>query len=267
MTFSQSVFNQEPQVRVLLANTADTLDIDLRGQWSLRNTGRASMQLTENSRVRFINGGGQLYMYDARGSLLAKTPSFMLGSNSDTTGLFLDTPPAGNELQGSRGARRYYQGQLHLYLGSDQEMNIVLQLPLEDYIKEVLPDDLPPELPLAALQAQAIMIRSQAVFALSKPVQEGVFYHLRFEVDAPTPSVHIQATELIDQAVDETTGLILTINGALLDPQDTRSTVLIRDLYSARRGELHELFSKNTSLEEILSHYYPQAKVTTIYAP
>lgn len=252
VVFGQALFNQEPQIRVLLINSPDTLDIVTRGPWSLRNTGSATMKLPENSTVRFINGGGQISMYDPRGALMAKTPSFMLGSWSDTAGISLSKRSTTGKSQKAPVAPHFYPGQLHIYLGSDQEMNTVLQLPLEDYIKEVLPYELSPDVSLAVLQAKAIVIRSQAVFALTQPSQDGIFYHLRFRGYDQNLTDHVHPTRLTDQAVDETAGLILTENGRPVGSY-------LGSPLSSMRGD--------TSFEKILSHYYPQAKVTNTYTP
>lgn len=211
--FAQPPYSQEPQVRVRVINTLDTLNMTFYGAWSFRNTGTSSMDLPENETVRLVNGGGQISILDTTGSLLARTPSFMLRASSDTATVMIKSVPYGVGWWWAGVEDRIYEGALHIFLGTRQEMNVVVQLPLETYLKGVVPYEIGGGSPLEALKAQAVAARSEAVIALTSKLYSGEFYDLTSDVECQVFSGNKKRTEVSDQAVDETSGLIISENG------------------------------------------------------
>ena len=210
---AQPPYSQEPQVRVRIINSLDTLNVALNGAWSFRNTGTSTMTLPLNASVRFINGGGQVSILDTAGTLLAKTPSLMLRSSSDTATVMISSVPYGVGWWWAGEEDRVYEGDFHIYLGTQQEMNVVVQLPLETYLKGVVPYEIGGDSPLEALKAQAVAARSEAVIALTSKLYSGEFYDLTSDVECQVFSGNHKRTHHSDQAVEETAGLILSENG------------------------------------------------------
>ena len=56
---------------------------------------------------------------------------------------------------------RTYEGRLHVYVDSSGRLDAVLHLPMETYLKGVIPYEIGPESPLEALKAQAVAARSE----------------------------------------------------------------------------------------------------------
>jgi len=212
-TMAQNLFNQEPQVRVRIINTLDTLNLSLRGEWSFRNTSAAKMTLPVDSHIQLINGGGQISVFDTSGTLLAKTPSFMFKSYSDTALVEIKSVPYGVGWWWAGVEDRIYEGAFHIYTGTHQEMDVVVQVPLETYLKGVVPYEIGGTSPLEALKAQAVAARSEAVIALTSKLYSGEFYDLTSDVECQVFSGNKKRTSLSDQAVDETAGLIISENG------------------------------------------------------
>ena len=50
---------------------------------------------------------------------------------------------------------RIYEGELHFYITEENKFEVVVHLPLEQYIKGVVPYEIGPDSPLEALKAQA----------------------------------------------------------------------------------------------------------------
>jgi len=175
---AQPLFNQEPEVRVRIINTLDTLNISLRGEWSFRNTSNSKMTLPVDSQIQLVKGAGQISVFDSSGVLLAKTPSFMFGSTNDTSTIGISSVPYGVGWWWAGVEDRIYEGAFHVYLGTNQEMNVIVQLPLETYLKGVVPYEIGGTSPLEALKAQAVAARSEAVIALTSKLYSGEFYDL-----------------------------------------------------------------------------------------
>ena len=216
-TTAQNLFNQEPEVRVRIINTLDTLNLSLRGEWSFRNTSAAKMTLPVDSHIQLINGGGQISVFDSSGTLLAKTPSFMFRSNSDTALVEIKSVPYGVGWWWAGAEDRIYEGAFHVYTGTHQEMDVVVQLPLETYLKGVVPYEIGGTSPLEALKAQAVAARSEAVIALTSKLYSDEFYDLTSDVECQVFSGNKKRTRLSDQAVDETAGLIISENGQAMN--------------------------------------------------
>lgn len=111
---------------------------------------------------------------------------------------------------------RNYRGELML-LGLKGKLSLINVLPLEDYLRGVLPKEVSPEWPLAALKAQAIAARTYTVASLNRHGGEG--YDL-------CPSTHCQVyggasveTPATDRAVAETVGEVMTFNGKIISAQ------------------------------------------------
>ncbi len=210
---AQPLFNQEPEVRVRIINTRDTLNISLRGEWSFRNTSSSKMTLPVDSQIQLIKRAGLISVFDTSGALLAKTPSFMFGSNSDTSTVGIESVPYGVGWWWAGVEDRIYEGAFHVYIGTNQEMNVIVQLPLETYLKGVVPYEIGGTSPLEALKAQAVAARSEAVIALTSKLYSGEYYDLTSDVECQVFSGNKKRTSLSDRSVDETTGLIISEGG------------------------------------------------------
>lgn len=207
---AQPPYSQEPQVRVRIINTLDTLSMTFNGEWSFRNTGTSTMTLPINASVQFVNQGGVISIFDTSGTLLVKTPSLMLRSSSDTATVMIRSVPYGVGWWWAGEEDRIYEGDFHVYLGTRQEMNVIVQLPLETYLKGVVPYEIGGDSPLEALKAQAVAARSEAIIALNSKLYSGEFYDLTSDVECQVFSGNHKRTELSDRSVDETAGLIIS---------------------------------------------------------
>ncbi|TCL65288.1 stage II sporulation protein D [Hydrogenispora ethanolica] len=106
--------------------------------------------------------------------------------------------------------RRLYRGVFSIALANGK-LTLVNQLPLEDYLRGVVPREVIPSWPLAALKAQAIAARTYTVASLGKHAAAG------FDLCDTT---HCQAyggasyeNPNTDRAVAETAGAILSYGG------------------------------------------------------
>ena len=104
---------------------------------------------------------------------------------------------------------RRYRGKISLYM-SGKNFYVVNELPFEDYLKGVVPSEMPAGWPLEALKVQAVCARNYAYVTCSDPANscfnigstDGYQVYIGYE----------QETERSNQAVDETTGMMAIYN-------------------------------------------------------
>jgi stage II sporulation protein D len=127
---------------------------------------------------------------------------------------FVLRAPAGGALA---HAGRRYRGALVAFLNGRGRLNLVNELPLEDYLRGVVPSELGPDSypELEALKAQAVAARSYTLRNLNGFAEEG--YDL-----CGTPKCQVYGGRgaehpLSDRAIAETAGEVLVWHGAPID--------------------------------------------------
>ncbi len=110
-----------------------------------------------------------------------------------------------------------YRGRILVYLNDRGSLNLINELPLEDYLRGVVPREMGPELydDLEGLKAQAVAARSYAVRNFGEFAAEG------YDICA-TPRCQVYGGRgaehpLSDRAVSETAGQILVHDGEPVD--------------------------------------------------
>ncbi|MGE5894588.1 MAG: SpoIID/LytB domain-containing protein [bacterium] len=119
-----------------------------------------------------------------------------------------------------------YSGRIEVFRG-DNGLFVVNELPLEDYVKSVVKSEVGVKWPLEALKAQAVTVRTYAVYHMLR--SRSTIFHL---VSSTLSQVYKGANDdpEIERAVDATRGEILAYNG---EP--------INALYHSTSGGLTEL--------------------------
>ena len=130
-------------------------------------------------------------------------------------GRWLSVAPVGNPSVRVRSKR--YRGRILVYLNDRGALNLINELPVEEYLRGVVPSEMGPELynQLEALKAQAVAARTYTLSNLGEFAREG------YDICA-TPRCQVyggMAVEhpLSDRAVAETAGQVLLYKGELVD--------------------------------------------------
>ena len=214
--FSDPLFPHEPTVRVRVINTLDTLNMSLTGGWSLE-TDNAVTTFLDSSSILLIHVNDQIKVMDSTGVLTPGNLSFRLKGLSDSSYALIKSVPYGVGWWWAGIEDRIYEGALHIYVDSDKAMSVTVELPLETYLKGVVPYEIGPTSPLEALKAQAVAARSEAIIALTSQLYNGEQHDLTSDVECQVFSGNKRRSMASDQAVDETRGLILSENGQAMN--------------------------------------------------
>ncbi|RKD22067.1 hypothetical protein BEP19_13420 [Ammoniphilus oxalaticus] len=181
-----------------------SLAVDVMGSFQVEETQQA---LPAAQALRIQADQNQLALYQGdqaiyRGSTITVTPH--------TYGL--------NQVIKING--KPYLGQMTFSLENGSIIRPINTLPIEDYLKGVVPNEMPASWELEALKAQSIAARTYAVRRAGQLIDDTVNYQVYNG---------FQWNERTSRAVDETKGQVLMHNGALIDA-----------LYSSSNGGMIE---------------------------
>jgi stage II sporulation protein D len=115
---------------------------------------------------------------------------------------------------------KWYHGKL-LIKNMDGKLTVINDIELEDYIKGVVPSEMPPSWEFEALKAQAIAARSFALANLGKQAKHG--YDLKDNTEDQAYGGASAETNITNKAVDETNGLVLTYDMKIISAYYTAS--------------------------------------------
>lgn len=123
-----------------------------------------------------------------------------------------------------------YRGEIHLLLNARGRINVVNSLPLEEYLRGVVPAELSPaHFPeLEALKAQAVAARSFALARIGRNNELG-FDLVDDTRDQVYGGLSVER-QLTDRAVEETRGVVAVY------PNDQKKLIPIEALYTANCG-------------------------------
>lgn len=150
------------------------------------------------------------------------------------------------------GKDALYRGELELICAQDGYFYIVNSLDVEEYLKGVVPNEMPVHFGLEALKAQAVAARN---YVLSPRVKANQNYDV---VDSVASQVYYGANtekDLSNQAVEETTGIVATYDWNL-----------ILALYSSTAGGYTENY-ENTFSDPKTKTFPPESKPYLIATP
>ena len=116
-----------------------------------------------------------------------------------------------------RVRKKRYRGRMLVYLNDRGSLNLINELPVEDYLRGVVPSEMGPELynQLEALKAQAVAARTYTLRNMGEFAREG------YDICA-TPRCQVYGGmqiehPLSDQAIAETAGQVLLYRGELVN--------------------------------------------------
>ncbi len=202
---STKLFESEPHVRVRIINTLDTLNIQLDEEWEINET-------TVRGRLTLVTDGQNISVPSSDSSLNSHYNQMTFTPTNDKCRLHIESVPFGVGWWWEGKEDRIYEGTINIYVNDDKKFDVVVALPLEQYLKGVVPYEMGGDSPLEALKAQAVAARSEAVVALTSGLYSGPYYDLTSDVECQVFSGNHKRTETSDRAVEETRSIILSEN-------------------------------------------------------
>lgn len=106
---------------------------------------------------------------------------------------------------------RPYRGALELRRAENGGFQVINEVDLEDYVRGVVPAEMPSQWPLEALKAQAVAARSFALYLRS--LRPGALYHVEGTTDGQVYGGRGRETVRTNDAVRQTSGLVVAFKG------------------------------------------------------
>lgn len=148
---------------------------------------------------------GQLLLQNQNAGVQYRLPD---GSQFKTERLLLKTTASNPPRQTAPS----YHGRISLHVSPTGGVTLVNSLLLEDYLAGVVPSEMAPGFPPAALQAQAITARNAALLSMLRAEPQAVF-DICGDAGCQVYSGMSRRSPATDQAVRETAGLVMTVAG------------------------------------------------------
>lgn len=157
---------------------------------------------------------GERWMVFRAGNTLKLQREGEPGSIAVSGGVLLRAGEAGDPLFSFENKR--YRGSLHI-VDADQSLLVINLLPVEEYLYGVLPQEMPASFPLEALKAQAVVSRTYVLGRTGASLYYDVTAGTRDQVYGGYEAELVPGGDKIRQAVDETRGLRIYYDGALIE--------------------------------------------------
>ena len=220
---------QKKLIRVLLSNKGsfDQNEIILSAEKELFITSNENLITSSNTPVK-ITVQGDYFLVNANGVINKVLKNQTIIASTDNTPLIIE-----NSIKAKKTAK--YLGQIEISLSKSGKLNAINIIDIEDYIKGVVPNEMPVHFGLEALKAQAISARG---YAYRDTTSKKGNYDVCDTTGSQVYNGFNSYDSIASQAVDETMGQFALYDGDI-----------ILSLYSSTSGghtESYEnAFSKN----------------------
>jgi len=179
-----------------------------KGSLELVDKSNNSLIAKSNSEEIFIIKiiGGKFAVYNSKNCIVQG----VLGPIGAET---KDNSPIGIVGVTRKGKPAYYQGEIEVVKAKKNKLSVVNVLSIEDYLRGVVPNELPPGFGLEALKAQAVAARNYAIRPRVKPYSQ-------FDIcDSEQCQVYFGYNTrhfASDRAIEETKGLTALYHGEVI---------------------------------------------------
>jgi len=211
--YPQKLFSVESEIRVKIIDSLSELKILFRGQWNLIIDTHTEILSEESELVVISRAEKKIHLQKGEEKYDTRVDSIFLTCLSDTGTIVIKDVPYGVGWWWEGKEDRTYEGEISIYAGAENHLEVVVKLPLEEYLKGVVPYEMGNDSPLESLKAQAVAARSEAVIALTSKLYSGKHYDLTSGVECQVFSGNKKRTAVTDEAVVKTRGMILSEEG------------------------------------------------------
>jgi len=144
---------QQPIIRVAIKDSADAVHLTLEGAYSLTDL---------KTDKKIIKGHG-----DIVAALKLCGRQLCINSRPLDTDAVRVQAPKGLGVQ-SGSSLTWYRGELDVFTDTSGKLSAINRLDLEDYLRGVLPREVPANWPMVALRAQAVASRTYALYRMKQ---------------------------------------------------------------------------------------------------
>lgn len=204
----------EPTIRVRILYTLAEVNMKAKDAWIASSIAGETKkaQVAAGSEVKLAVAGADVALVGKDGAELLRAPKLALDGAGTTATLGISKVPYGIGWWWEATEDRVYGGHLEAHVNKDGKLEVVNQLPLEEYVCGVVPSEIGGDSPLEALKAQAVAARSETIIALREHKYTGDGYDICADVECQAFAGVGKRTAASDRSVYETRSLALFHN-------------------------------------------------------
>lgn len=204
-------FPEEPIVRVLILEGADHFNAEPLLQYTLK-MGDAEYQLIPGQEFH-VEPSAEGIALSVNERVIAQGQTVELKSFEDEGLLKIRDVAFGQGWWWANAEDRTYKGTLTVNRSDEGKLNVIVALPVEEYLRGVVPSEIGTGAPLEAMKAQAVAARAETITALRKGVYAGPGYDICATVQCQVYGGTSKGNDQTDLAIEQTRGLVLSYNG------------------------------------------------------
>ncbi len=208
--FGQVSFSQEPDIRVRIIYTMDTLNIIFNSDWILAGSIQTdTLHFNSNDSILLTMNQDSILIKQSNLSRINKYKNIFLTSDFENQTLTIKNVPYGIGWWWEGIEDRVYEGEIEISINENEKFDVIITLPLERYLCGVVPYEIGNDAPIEALKSQVIAARSETVSALISGKYKGINFDLCADVECQVFAGNNKRTSETDKAVEDTKGLSL----------------------------------------------------------
>ena len=196
-----------------------------------------------NKTVSIVKGMKGYYLIPYKNEIAIETQGNVYLLNTDA----LVLRPDNDGFVSTKG--KWYRGKL-IVKNINGKLTVINDIGLEDYIKGVVPSEMPSSWEIEALKAQAIAARSYALANLGKQAKLG--FDLKDNTEDQAYNGAGAETDKTNKAVDETEGLVLTYDMKIISAYYSASAggMTNTNAWGSYVPYLHSVYSFDDNVEK-----------------
>jgi len=215
--YPQIHFVQEPNIRVRIIYTVDTLNIIFNAEWLVKNADQSeSIIYGSLDSLQLTIEGNSILMKNSSTFLDNKSKTIYLKSIEADQTLTIKNVPYGIGWWWQGIEARVYEGDIEISINENDKFDVIVTLPLEKYLCGVVPYEIGNDATLEAIKSQVIAARSETVSALISGKYKGTNFDLCADVECQVFAGNNKRTSETDKAVKDTKGFCLFYNGEVI---------------------------------------------------
>ena len=204
---------KEPNIRVRIVHTMPELTMtpDAEYQIATEESKEEPVPLKPNVSYTVKPSASGVQIYEGDTLVDTKTVIRAAADDEDAT-VKINKVPFGIGWWWAGEEDRVYEGKLEIRSLEDGKLEVVTVLPMERYLRGVVPSEIGGDSPEEALKSQAIAARTDSWNALKNRGYAGKNYDICSDVDCQVFSGNTKQTTAATKAIDDTRGLVLLVD-------------------------------------------------------
>lgn len=203
---------EEPIIRVLIVETLDEVEFTTSGGWEAVNASGGRTALNPGNSYKWRVDDDTVVL-EENGRQVYRTVRLHINPTSDNALLNVTGVPYGVGWWWESRQDRSYPGKFFVRANEEGLLDVIVTLPVEEYLLGVVPQEIGPDSPMEALKAQAVAARTETIVALRTRKYAGPGYDICADVACQAYSGTARYSDATAQAVAATRGIVLVYEG------------------------------------------------------